>query len=141
MAGLLNMARADWWQIDKVFFIYFGAITALDLIFWSRLPDPLLLILSHLGGALLIALATRSASPVFHYWYPLPYVFACYKEMSILIPALRRTEADAALARIDFAVWGANPTVWLERLRSPMLAELLEIVYSGFVPAVLLVAV
>lgn len=141
MAGLLKMARADWWQVDKIFFIYLGAITALELIFWSRLPDPLLLILAHLGSVLLIALAARSASPVLHYWYPLPYVFACYKEMSILIPALRHTDADAALARIDFAIWGANPTVWLERLRSPMLAELLEIVYSGFVPAVLLVAV
>jgi membrane-associated phospholipid phosphatase len=41
---------------------------------------------------------------------------------------------------MDFALWGANPTVWLERFRSPLLAEILEIVYSGFVPALVMVA-
>ena len=59
--------------------------------------------------------------------------------MSILIPALERPD-PSELARLDFGIWGANPTVWLERLRSPLLAEALEIVYSVFVPAVLMTA-
>jgi membrane-associated phospholipid phosphatase len=83
----------------------------------------------------------RPLSLFFHYWYPLPYVFYSYKEMSILIPALRHWDADAALAQLDFAIWGANPTVWLEHLRSPVLAEALQIVYSGFLPIVLMVAI
>src|SRR5437660_1016232 len=140
LADVLNMARAGWWQVDKVFIAYLGAMTALELIFWRNLPDPWLLLLAHLGALLLIGRTARSAENAFHYWYPLPYVFACYKEMSILIPALRSTSADIALARLDFAIWGANPTVWLERFRSPLLAEILEMVYSGFVPCVLLVA-
>ena len=48
---------------------------------------------------------------------------------------------DAELAHIDLAFWGANPTIWLERFRSPALAEVLQIVYALFVPAVLLMAV
>jgi len=144
MAHLLNAARAEWWPVDKVILAYLAAATLLELICWSRLPDPWFLLMVHLAGAAALALLAlypaNSLARIFHYWYPLPYVFYSYKEMSILIPALRATDADAALARLDFAVWGANPTVWLERLRSPLLAELLQIVYSGFLPVVLMMA-
>src|SRR6266511_2546440 len=114
-----KMTRADWWPIDKVILAYFAATTALELVYWSRLPNSWELLMVHLGGSLLILLAARypgnSISFVFHHWYPVLYVFYCYKEMSILIPALRSTDADAPLARLDFALWGAHPTVWLER--------------------------
>jgi membrane-associated phospholipid phosphatase len=144
MADLLRMARADWWPIDKVILAYFCATTAVELAYWSRLPNPWELLIVHLAGAMLIVLAAvarprrRGSVWVFRHWYPVFYVFYCYKEMSILIPALRSTDADAALARLDFDVWGANPTVWLERISSPLLTELLQVVYSGFIPIVLL---
>src|SRR5262245_61088344 len=99
---------------------------------------------AHLAGALGIWLmAAKPRVPIlatFHHWYPVFYVFACYKEMSILIPVLRTGSADAALAKLDYAIWGANPTVWLERFHNPAIAEILQIIYSGFVPAVLGVA-
>jgi membrane-associated phospholipid phosphatase len=135
---------AGFWPVDKVFLTYFGALTLLELIYWRQLASPFELVSVHVGGMLLIAvLALLPANPILnfvHYWYPLPFVFYSYKEMSIIIPALRAWDADAALARLDFAVWGANPTVWLERFRSLALEEGLQIVYSGFVPAILMVA-
>src|SRR6185436_11776996 len=137
--------RPDWWPIDKVILAYFAFTTTLELVYWSQLPNSWELLTVHLSGAVLIILAVRypanSISFVFHHWYPVFYVFYCYKEMSILIPALRSTDADAALARIDFAFWGAHPTVWLERISSPVLTELLQIVYSGFIPVVLMMGV
>ena len=140
----LVMPKLDWWPIDKVMLAYYGAALAVELAFWSKLPHPDEMLLVHLAGIALIFLAaafsTNAVSRFFHHWYPLPYAAYCYREMSILIPALRVGDADATLARLDFAVWGANPTIWLERLRSPLLAESLEIVYSLFVPAVLLIA-
>src|SRR6185295_9348703 len=83
-----------------------------------------------------------SSLPVwfFRHWYPLLYVAASYKEMNILIPGIRRSTADAALARIDFAVLGVNPTVWIERLHWPLLTEYLQIIYAFFIPALLVVA-
>ncbi len=139
------MPRPDWWPVDKVMLAFLSAVTILELFYWSRLPDPWERLIPHLALILVVALvalypASRVARIV-HYWYPLPYVSYCYKDMGSLIPALGRHSADAALAHIDFAFWGANPTVWLERFRSPLLAEALEMVYSGFVPAILLVAV
>ena len=145
MANLLSKSAADWWPVDKIMLAYLGAVTALELAYWSRIPSPWVRLITHLVGILLIvAVASYPASrvsQVVHFWYPLPYVSYCYKEMGMLIPSIGIANADAALARLDFAFWGANPTVWLERLRSPLLAEALEVVYSGFVPAVLLIAV
>jgi membrane-associated phospholipid phosphatase len=140
---LKKLTHADWWPIDKVILAYFAATTALELVYWSRLPNPWELLIVHMTGSLLIALTAMypggPLSHIFHHWYSVFYVFYCYKEMSILIPALRSTDADAALARIDFAFWGANPSVWLERISSPLLTEVLQVIYSGFVPVVLMI--
>ncbi len=59
--------------------------------------------------------------------------------MAILIPAVRGAAADQWLADLDFSIWHANPTVWLERIQTPALTEFLQLVYTLFVPAVLLV--
>jgi membrane-associated phospholipid phosphatase len=80
-------------------------------------------------------------SRVFRHWYPLLYVSICYREMSILIPAIRRGDADLWLAHLDYAFWRSNPTVWLERIANRPLTEFLQIVYSLFIPAVISVAV
>jgi membrane-associated phospholipid phosphatase len=138
------MATAEWWQVDKVILTYMGSVTILELVYWSRLPNPSERLVTHLACFVIVALAAyypaNRVARLVHYWYPLPYVSYCYKEMGILIPSLGRPDADAALAHIDFAFWGANPTVWLERFNSPLLAEALEIIYAGFVPAILMVA-
>jgi membrane-associated phospholipid phosphatase len=68
------------------------------------------------------------------------YVAFCFHETDFLVPAIRHSSSDQWLADIDYAIWHVNPTVWLERLQSPALTEYLQIVYTLFVPAVLLVA-
>jgi hypothetical protein len=60
--------------------------------------------------------------------------------MAILIRAIRRTDADRFLADLDFRIWHAYPSIWLERIYSPGLTEYLQVVYTLFIPAVLLVA-
>jgi membrane-associated phospholipid phosphatase len=60
--------------------------------------------------------------------------------MALFIPAIRRSDADQWLANLDYRLWNANPTVWLERVHTPVLTEFLQIVYTLFVPAVLFVA-
>jgi membrane-associated phospholipid phosphatase len=68
------------------------------------------------------------------------YVSICYREMSILIPAIRGVDADSWLASLDFAFWHANPTVWLERVQNPPFTEFLQVIYTLFIPAVISLA-
>jgi PAP2 superfamily len=100
---------------------------------------------AHAGGMLLIgAFAFVPRLPgmhLFRHWYPLLYVALCYREMSVIIGAIRGTSFDATLAALDFAIWRCHPTVWLEHIQSPALTELMQLTYSLFVPSVLLVAV
>jgi len=131
------------WAVDKLILTYLAFTGLLIAFFGNRLPNSKELLALHLAGAALIVLAARRkgrASWIFRHWYPLPYVASLYKEMAILIPAVRHTSADQWLARLDFRIWGANPTVWLERIQSRPLTEFLQLVYTLFVPVVLLIA-
>ena len=143
--------RPGWWPVDRLILGYFAAISALTAVFFQRVPGAGWILAAHAAAAALIVVAVRARPRpgsaahkfkiVFRYWYPLPYVASCYKVMAVLIPPIRGVQMDAAMARIDFAIWGANPTVWLERIQTPWFTEFLQIAYSLFVPAVMLVAV
>ena len=60
--------------------------------------------------------------------------------MALFIPAVRSTNADQFLSDLDFRIWGAHPTVWMERLHTPVFTEFLQVAYTLFIPAVLYVA-
>ena len=142
MAEILNPA-GRFWAVDKIILAYFALMGALIIMYWSSVPAAGVLIAAHAAGAALVVLAVKRPGPLgfaFRHWYPVVYVAACYREMAILIPAIRRTDADQWLANLDYRLWHANPTVWLERIQAPFLTEFLQVVYSLFVPAVLWVA-
>jgi membrane-associated phospholipid phosphatase len=131
------------WAVDKVILAYFSCSVVLILGWWSKLPDALPLLAANLIGGAVIVYQIKRPNPtswLFRNWYPLPYVASCYKEMALFIPAVRSTDADQWLADLDFRIWGVHPSVWLERVHSPVLTEALQVVYTLFVPAVLYVA-
>ena len=147
MAQLLTppevRADARFWAVDKVILAYFAFTTVLILGWWNSIPGAAGLFFVHLAAAALLLLEAFWPNPTswgFRHWYPLPYVAYCYREMAILIPAVRGTDADRWLARLDFRIWGAHPTVWLERFQHPALVEFFQLAYTLFVPAVLFVA-
>jgi membrane-associated phospholipid phosphatase len=142
-----HRSSSGWWPVDWVILWYFCVTGLLIVLYWSRLPEAWWLLGLRLAGILLLVLAQRVTlrwlEPVcwtFRHWYSVVYVALCYKEMAILIPAIRGITLDSEMARLDFALWGVHPTVWLERVHSPWLTEYLQIVYVLFVPMVLLVA-
>jgi len=135
--------RAAWWPVDRLIAGYLILTGLLIGVYFPRIPGAGGLLALHGAGILLMIAAVRRpgrASWVFRHWYPLPYVAACYKEMAILIPPIRGADLDRELALVDYRIWGAHPTVWLERLQTPALTEFLQVVYSLFVPVVLLIA-
>jgi len=130
------------WAVDKLILGYLAFTTILILGWWSSIEDAAWLFAAHLAGVALLMFEVKRPNPtswVFRNWYALPYVASCYKEMALIIPGVRLTDADQWLADLDFRLWGVHPTVWLERIQTPALTELLQVVYTLFVPAVLLI--
>lgn len=143
MAEILNLPSERFWAVDKVVLAYLALTGALIVAFWNRVPEAGFWLAVHVVCAAVVVVAVKRpgrVSRVFHHWYPLLYVSICYREMSILIPAIRGTDADVWLAHLDFDIWRANPTVWLERIQDRPFTEFLQIVYTLFIPAVLFVA-
>ena len=131
------------WAVDKVILAYFACAVVVILGWWSTLPDALPLLAANvLGGAVIVYQVKRpnATSWAFRNWYALPFVASCYKEMALFIRAVRTTDADQWLADLDFRIWGAHPSVWLERVHTPALTEILQLVYTLFIPAVLYIA-
>ena len=144
-----RMRTSRFCPVDKAILGYFVLTGLVVLGWWSTLPQAPGLLLWHLLGPALIVYQIKRPNRttwVFRNWYPLPYVGYFYKEMALLIPAVRHSDisgqfSDRWLANIDFHFWHANPCVWLERIQTPALTEFEQIVYSLFIPAVILVAV
>jgi membrane-associated phospholipid phosphatase len=131
------------WAVDKVILAYFAFAGVLILGWWNSLADAPALLAAHaLGSAAIVYEVKRPnrTSWIFRNWYPLPFVASCYKEMALFVPAVRHSDADQFLSDLDFGIWGAHPTVWVERFHHPLLTEFLQWVYTLFIPVVLFVA-
>ncbi len=138
-----RLAAVTWWPVDKVIAAYLVLAAAVIALWWRSIAEAPVLLGLHGAALLLVWIEVKfpnRSTFLFRHWYPLPYVAACYKEAAILIPAVRGGDYDSQLAALDFAIWGAHPTVWLERVQSAALTEIMQALYSLFVPAVLLVA-
>ena len=141
--SICRITDTRFWAVDKVILAYFAFTTTLILGWWNNIPQAPLHLLGHLaGGAMIVYQVKRPnvTSWIFRNWYPLPFVGSCYKEMAILIHAIRRADAERFLANLDYRIWHVYPSLWLERMYSPPLTEYLQIVYTLFIPAVLLIA-
>jgi membrane-associated phospholipid phosphatase len=149
-SGEPAVLAAGWWPVDRLIVGYLSAAFLLVAVYFGRIPGAWWLLVVHAAAVASIVAAVRAhpvpgtpldkARTIFRYWYPLPYVASCYKTMAIFIPAIRGTDLDAQVARLDYRLWGANPTVWLERLYNPWLTEVLQLAYTLFVPCAMLIA-
>jgi len=62
-----------------------------------------------------------------------------FNSLGALIASIHATTFDARLIAVDHAIFGVHPTVWLERLISPLLSGTLQFAYISyyFIPIVL----
>jgi membrane-associated phospholipid phosphatase len=141
---------------DKAVIAYLVIVAALIAAYSFRVPAwPQLMA----GHALIIAVvlllakweqaASRRAaagpgraaalSRLIHGWYPVALITTTFKELTYLIPLIHPRDFDAELAAIDYRLFGAHPTVWLERLMLPAATEALQVVYATyyFLPIIL----
>ena len=123
------------WPVDKLILAYFCLISALLIVWWSRIPSAAPLLAWHIAGAALVIFEIKRPNPTtwfFRNWYPLIYVAACYKEMANVLPLARGVDFDQQLADLDQRIWGLQPGVWLARIQTPALDRSRAVDLYGF---------
>ncbi len=59
-------------------------------------------------------------------------ILVLFNSLGDLIPGIRSRTFDPLLIKIDFALFGAHPTVWMERLINPLLTAMLQFAYISY---------
>lgn len=77
-----------------------------------------------------------------HMFYPIIFVPILFDSFVDLLPWVSPIQQDPVLIKLDLALIGTHPTVWLERFIHPWLTEILTWAYSSyyFLPPTLAVA-
>lgn len=69
---------------------------------------------------------------IIHYWYIAPLIFLTFKQIYFMIKPIRGVDYDWLFIKIDYWIFGANPTQVLEKIAFPLLTEILQVIYSIF---------
>lgn len=72
---------------------------------------------------------------------PIFIILVAFDSLGDLIPWIRPRYLDDALIRIDHAVFGVHPTVWMERFIHPVLTNALMLAYLTYYPMAIVLAV
>jgi membrane-associated phospholipid phosphatase len=67
-----------------------------------------------------------------HYWYIVPVVLITFKELYFMIKPIRIFDHDQMFIAIDRWLFGTDPTHLLSQISTPVLTEILQIVYGMF---------
>ncbi|HSE97584.1 MAG TPA: phosphatase PAP2 family protein [Blastocatellia bacterium] len=130
---------------DKVVIAYLAVLAALVALSHHRINYWWAILLAHAAVILIIVAISRCAVAgaslwrFIHGWYPVALVPVTFKELTFLIPLIHPRDYDWELARIDYWMFGAHPTVWLERFTWPVLTEFFQLSYTTyyFLPLIL----
>jgi membrane-associated phospholipid phosphatase len=55
-----------------------------------------------------------------------------FNELHYLVHNINPVDFDKLLIKIDYAIFGVHPTIWLEQFSNPLLIEYLQIIYATF---------
>ncbi|HSB10928.1 MAG TPA: hypothetical protein VLM38_15685, partial [Blastocatellia bacterium] len=97
---------------DKVVIAYVAIVGFLILLFSNRIEHWGLLCAGHVAVIVVVTMLARwdrSSRPALsfaHGWYPILLIGLTYKELTYLIPRIHPRDFDAALAAIDYRIFG-----------------------------------
>jgi len=121
---------------DSIIIIYQLLMLILILLNYTRIAHHTAFITLHLGAVLFLLLMPRwpanKGTTLMRFWSPLLVVPLNFSELHFLVHTLRPNDMDTLLIKIDQALLGVHPTIWLEKITFPLLTEYLQIVYSTF---------
>jgi hypothetical protein len=82
--------------------------------------------------------AMGKAGTFFHHFSPILFVILIYESLGDLIQHLQ-PDVDPWLIKIDFSIFGVQPTLWMEQWIAPWFTDIMSLAYLSyyFIPVVL----
>src|SRR5262245_23239721 len=107
-------ARSDALRsVERIQVAFAGLMLALQVVFWSRLPAAGAMIALY---AVIIALTLVVRQARLRLALPIIVLLVIYESLGQTIPYLMPTWLEPYLAHLDRAVFGIDPSLWVERL-------------------------
>jgi membrane-associated phospholipid phosphatase len=125
--------------IQGLTLLFLIGLILLVLYFRDRIPLwRFLLLLYALGAGVLMVLkwcfdreGMSRIGTFINDFSPIPYIILIYQSLGYLTQYLH-PDVDPQLIRIDFLLFGVNPTVWMERWIVPWLTGVLSLAYLSY---------
>ena len=128
--------------VDLLTLAFLALLAAVTVLFWPRIPHAGWLLGRFLATALAVLLLACRAAAVppsrtagtLQALLPILVIPVLFDSMGDLIPWVRPVLYDALLIRIDQAVFGVHPTIWLERFIHPAFTTVMQFAYISYYP-------
>jgi membrane-associated phospholipid phosphatase len=125
--------------VDKATLAYMLVLSFIILIFRGNLHNWMAPLAFNLGVCAIIVILvnglnghTNRWAMFFRHWYPLLFFILLYEETRYLIHLVLPHSLDPLVNSFELTVFGAYPTVWLEKFISSGLNEYLMFSYSSY---------
>jgi membrane-associated phospholipid phosphatase len=125
--------------VDKATFVYLAVLSLLILIFHASLPNWWVYLTFNVGVCLSVLLIANSLNHkanrwmyFFRHWYPLVFFILLYEETRPLIHMIFPNSFDPLVNRLELALFGIYPTVWMQKFICLGLNEYFMFSYSFY---------
>jgi membrane-associated phospholipid phosphatase len=138
LRAFLNAAIAKLNVADHLTLAYLIFSTTLIVVCRQNIPRWATLLPIHFALMAMIAgLAHARARKVrllsfLSHWYPTLLFLFFFEEIGLIVHAIFPGWFDDLLIKADFALFGAHPTVWIERFSGYWLNEYMQLVYMSY---------
>lgn len=133
MKRLFNLRPAD-----AVTIIFVSLLLIITIAFNSAIPNRLLLI--PIYSALILAQfvfikvkdKTRLLRIMYDLIFPVISVLVIFDSLGWVVHYVNPVDIDPVLIKLDYTLFGNHPTIMLEAVMSPVLTDILQLVYSSY---------
>lgn len=124
---------------DVVTIGFLGLLSGLNIIFRDRIEIWGILLTINLCAIIVIAtlayFAERKKTKLLigmHRWYLYPAVISLFKEIYFMVRPIHPIDYDDLFIKIDYWMFGVNPTEWIMQFSHPIVTEILQVAYSSY---------
>lgn len=135
----LSRLRSSLHPLDWYLFGITGIYTTLSILFFPWVPKAASIIsvdLVFIAIVIVLALSVRKDSPgwlrIIRTLYVIPMIYTIYSQVQMLVPHLHWHLYDQQLIWLDRAIFGVNPTEFVDKISHPYLTEYLQLCYVSF---------